>query len=64
MYYGAIWEADLIKGTVQASKLDITDAYHCITLWPDQVLAFDYAIPSVAVENCVIICTDLVLTMR
>ena len=29
----AIWEADPVQGPVQVSKLDVTDVYHCGTLW-------------------------------
>ena len=41
----AIWEAYLVQSTVQVSKIDITDAYHCGILWLSQVGAFAYVIP-------------------
>ena len=33
-----IWEADLVKGPVQLSKMDVTDAYHHDTLRLAQVV--------------------------
>ena len=59
----AIWEADLVQGPVQVSKLDVTYSHHCVTLWPPQVGAFVYAIPLAPVDEGCIICIYLVLTM-
>ena len=33
-----IWEADLVKGPVQLSKMDVNDAYHHDTLRLAQVV--------------------------
>ena len=43
--------------------MDVIDTYHSGTLWPSQVRAFVYIIPSVADNDCIIICIDLVLPM-
>ena len=59
----AICEADQVQGPDRVSNLDVTDAYHCGTLWLDQVGAFAYVVPAASENNCVIICINLVLPM-
>ena len=59
----AVWEADLVQGPVQVSKLDVTDAYHRGTVKPAQVGSFAYVIPSSPGGEGIIICSDLVLPM-
>ena len=59
----AIWEADLVQGTIQVSNLDVTDAYHFGTLQSAQVGDFSYVVPAVAEDDCIIICISLVLPM-
>ena len=54
---------DPAKVPICVSKIDVTDAYHCGTLWSSQVGDFAYVIPLEADNNCIIICVDLVLTM-
>ena len=56
-----IWESDPYKGPTRVSKLDVMDTYHCGTLWPSQVGAFTYVIPSISDNDCIITCIDLVL---
>ena len=46
------------------SKLDVTDAYHRVTVEPAQVGAFAYVIPSAPGDEGIFICIDLVLPMR
>ena len=59
----AIWEADPVQGPVQVSKMDVTDAYHRVTLQPSHVGAFAYIVPAASKDNCVIICINIVLPM-
>ena len=47
----AIWEADLVQGTVRLSNLDVTDSYHRSTLRPAHVGAFAYVVPAAAKED-------------
>ena len=56
-------EADPAKGPVRVSKIDITDAYHRGTLWPPQVGAFMYVVPSAPDDDSIIICINIVLPM-
>ena len=57
-----IWGLDTVQGPVCVSKLKIMDAYHWGKLFPSQVLSFVYAI--LLVEDCVIICINLIPHMR
>ena len=41
----AIWEADPAEGPVRVSKIDVTYAYHHITLHLSQVGVFAYVVP-------------------
>ena len=59
----AIWEAVLAEGPVRVSKLDVTDAYHRVTLKQSQVGAFAYVVPLVPEDDVILICIDLVLPM-
>ena len=59
----AVWEADLVQGPVQVSKLDVTDAYHCSTAQIAQVGVFVYVTPYAPEDEGRIICIDLVLPM-
>ena len=59
----AIREADLVQGTVRASHMDVTYAYHRGTLRTAQVGAFAYVISSAANDDCLIICIEIVLPM-
>ena len=59
----AIWEADLVQGPVQVSKLDITDTNHRSTLQTSQVDAFTAVISSAPGDNVIIIYIGLVLLM-
>ena len=59
----AFWEADLVQGPVRVSNMDITDAYHRVTVKPSKVGEFVYITPSApGYEGC-IICIDLVILM-
>ena len=59
----AVWEADPLQGPVRVSKLDVTDAYHRITIKPAQVGVFAYVIPSTPGDEGIFICINLVLPM-
>ena len=59
----AVWEADPVQGPVRVSKLDVTDAYHCITVNTFYVGAFEYIIPSVPGDEGCRICINLFLPM-
>ena len=59
----AIWEEDLVRGTVRASHMDVTYAYHRGTLRTAQVGAFTYIVPAAYEGDCVIFCINLVLPM-
>ena len=59
----AIWEADPEEGPVRVSNIDVTDAYHRITIKPSQVGVFAYIVPSVPDDDVILICIDLVLPM-
>ena len=58
-----VLEVDPVQGPVRVSKMDVTDAYHCGTVKPDQVSAFAYVIPLAPGDGGEIICINLVLPM-
>ena len=58
-----IWEADPDKLSLQVLKIDVTGDYHCGALRPYQVGAFTYIVPLAPIDDCIIICIDLVLLM-
>ena len=58
-----IWEAYPVKSPFQVSKLNFIDAYHCGTLWPSDVGAFMYVVPSDPEDNYIILFINLVLPM-
>ena len=59
----AIWEAYPAKGPVQVLILDVTNYYHSSPLWPSQVGAFAYVVPSDPDDDCIIICIDMFLSI-
>ena len=63
MHLQAIWEADPEEVLVQVSKPDVTDAYHCSTLYPYQVGVYAYIVSLVPDDDVILVCIDLVLPM-
>ena len=58
-----IWEAYPQDGPVYIPKWDISDAFHCCVLCPDDVGAFSYVGPPLPSDTAIYLCVDLVLPM-
>ena len=58
-----IWVADPAEGLVRVSKLDVTDAYHHVTLQPSHVGMFSYIVPLAPDDDVIIIIIDLIFPM-
>ena len=58
-----LWEADPAHDLVRVYNLDVTDAYHCVTVKPSHVGSFAYVDPLAPGDEGCIICINLVLPM-